>query len=364
MTSADLVTSTILQETAGLDTGVRGGPEPEAITLETFGRRSRKPDPRATRSPPCRSTTAHPPPRTRPSGSPATSGSTPSPTRADEGQRMFVGPRCVSPPAPAPPGTPTPAARPCTSPKAFAWVQSRGEQITGRIVPRPDARRAHPVQEHWHGAAPDSFMEHLAMVDQADDPSTSTTWLEHVSDEEYLAPAAAHDLGGAPAPPGSGGATELDLASRRPDDSLSPCTATMWVARTRERSLRPLRHGPDSVWFRRALPPRPWSDRAAGVEHDVVFGQHVTAEDAVHPGDRRRLPREVRPVRPPRRRHRRGGGRGAGHPPARHRLTRHERGSSRLEQSPDHCRVMNGVRRTSLSIHVTLLVGAHLAPVW
>ena len=43
-----------------------------------------------------------------------------------------------------------------------------------------------PGQEHWHGAAADSFMEHLAMLDN-DDPSTSTTWLEHVTDEEYLA---------------------------------------------------------------------------------------------------------------------------------------------------------------------------------
>ena len=25
------------------------------------------------------------------------------------------------------------------------------------------------------------------MIDQADDPATSTAWLEHVSDEEYLA---------------------------------------------------------------------------------------------------------------------------------------------------------------------------------
>jgi quercetin dioxygenase-like cupin family protein len=32
-----------------------------------------------------------------------------------------------------------------------------------------------PQQEHWHGAAPDSFMEHLAMLDQGDDPATSTT---------------------------------------------------------------------------------------------------------------------------------------------------------------------------------------------
>jgi hypothetical protein len=29
-------------------------------------------------------------------------------------------------------------------------------------------------------------MEHLAMVDNADDPATTTTWLEHVSDEEYV----------------------------------------------------------------------------------------------------------------------------------------------------------------------------------
>jgi hypothetical protein len=30
-------------------------------------------------------------------------------------------------------------------------------------------------------------MEHLAMLEAADDPATTTTWLEHVSDEEYTA---------------------------------------------------------------------------------------------------------------------------------------------------------------------------------
>jgi hypothetical protein len=30
-------------------------------------------------------------------------------------------------------------------------------------------------------------MEHLAMLDNADDPTTTTTWLQHVSDEAYLA---------------------------------------------------------------------------------------------------------------------------------------------------------------------------------
>lgn len=42
-------------------------------------------------------------------------------------------------------------------------------------------------EEHWHGATPTDYMEHLAMLDAADDPATTTTWLEHVSDEEYTA---------------------------------------------------------------------------------------------------------------------------------------------------------------------------------
>jgi quercetin dioxygenase-like cupin family protein len=69
--------------------------------------------------------------------------------------------------------------------QGIAWVQSRGsekvEAHAGQTLYCP------PGEEHWHGAAPDSFMEHLAMLDQGDDPATSTTWLEHVSDEEYLA---------------------------------------------------------------------------------------------------------------------------------------------------------------------------------
>jgi quercetin dioxygenase-like cupin family protein len=69
--------------------------------------------------------------------------------------------------------------------QGIAWVQSRGsdkvEAQAGQTLYCPAG------EEHWHGAAPDSFMEHLAMLDQADDPATSTTWLEHVSDEEYLA---------------------------------------------------------------------------------------------------------------------------------------------------------------------------------
>ena len=46
-----------------------------------------------------------------------------------------------------------------------------------------------PGENHWHGAAPDRFMVHIAMH-QNDESGSPVTWGEHVSDEEYaLAPA-------------------------------------------------------------------------------------------------------------------------------------------------------------------------------
>ena len=41
-----------------------------------------------------------------------------------------------------------------------------------------------PGEEHWHGAAPNRFMLHVAML-QVDDEGNAATWLEHVTDEEY-----------------------------------------------------------------------------------------------------------------------------------------------------------------------------------
>jgi quercetin dioxygenase-like cupin family protein len=41
-----------------------------------------------------------------------------------------------------------------------------------------------PGEEHWHGAAPNRFMTHIAML-EVDDEGNSATWLEHVTDEEY-----------------------------------------------------------------------------------------------------------------------------------------------------------------------------------
>ena len=48
------------------------------------------------------------------------------------------------------------------------------EARAGQVVYTP------PGEEHWHGAPQDRFMEHLAMLEAADDPTATTTWLEHV----------------------------------------------------------------------------------------------------------------------------------------------------------------------------------------
>jgi quercetin dioxygenase-like cupin family protein len=43
-----------------------------------------------------------------------------------------------------------------------------------------------PDEDHWHDAAPDRLMTHLAMQ-EADDTGSPVTWGEHVSDKEYNA---------------------------------------------------------------------------------------------------------------------------------------------------------------------------------
>ena len=41
-----------------------------------------------------------------------------------------------------------------------------------------------PGEEHWHGAAPDRFMTHLALLDVDEDGNTAN-WGAHVTDDEY-----------------------------------------------------------------------------------------------------------------------------------------------------------------------------------
>ncbi len=60
--------------------------------------------------------------------------------------------------------------------------QRRGGPI--EVIRPGDRVFFEPGEEHWHGAAADRFMTHLAML-EVDEQGKSATWLEHVSDEEY-----------------------------------------------------------------------------------------------------------------------------------------------------------------------------------
>jgi quercetin dioxygenase-like cupin family protein len=57
-------------------------------------------------------------------------------------------------------------------------IQARGEPIA--ILRPGDTVFAPGGEWHWHGAAPDHFMTHLAISEGVPE------WGDHVSDEEYL----------------------------------------------------------------------------------------------------------------------------------------------------------------------------------
>ena len=60
--------------------------------------------------------------------------------------------------------------------------QQRGGPI--EVIRPGDRVFFEPGEEHWHGAAPNRFMMHVAMLD-VDDEGNNATWGEHVTDEEY-----------------------------------------------------------------------------------------------------------------------------------------------------------------------------------
>jgi hypothetical protein len=76
-----------------------------------------------------------------------------------------------------------------------------------------------------------------------------------------------------------GRATELAVASRRADGTLSPC-ATIWGVRSGDDIYIRSAHGPGNGWYRRAKARRAGRIRAGGVERDVQFAE--PAAD-VHP---------------------------------------------------------------------------------
>jgi quercetin dioxygenase-like cupin family protein len=63
-------------------------------------------------------------------------------------------------------------------------AQRRGGPI--EVIRPGDRVFFEPSEDHWHGAAPNRFMTHLAMLD-VDDNHTSATWGAHVSGQEYAA---------------------------------------------------------------------------------------------------------------------------------------------------------------------------------
>ena len=77
-----------------------------------------------------------------------------------------------------------------------------------------------------------------------------------------------------------GTATELQLAARRPDETLSGYTV-MWVARVGTSVYVRSAYGPDSAWYRRAVRYGRARIRAGGVERDVDL-DHLVPDDNVH----------------------------------------------------------------------------------
>lgn len=62
-------------------------------------------------------------------------------------------------------------------------VQKEGEGVL-EIQPG-DIVYIAPDEKHWHGAAPDTFMVHMA-INPALETDGATDWLEPVTDEDYL----------------------------------------------------------------------------------------------------------------------------------------------------------------------------------
>jgi quercetin dioxygenase-like cupin family protein len=55
-----------------------------------------------------------------------------------------------------------------------------------RLIRAGDTVWFAPDEEHWHGAAPETGMTHLAIQEARD--GSAAHWLEHVSDADYLKP--------------------------------------------------------------------------------------------------------------------------------------------------------------------------------
>jgi quercetin dioxygenase-like cupin family protein len=68
--------------------------------------------------------------------------------------------------------------------EGIGLAQRRGGPI--EVIRPGDRVFFEPGEDHWHGAAPNRFMTHLAMLD-VDENGNAAVWGDHVSDAEYSA---------------------------------------------------------------------------------------------------------------------------------------------------------------------------------
>jgi quercetin dioxygenase-like cupin family protein len=66
--------------------------------------------------------------------------------------------------------------------EGLGLCQRRGGPV--EVIRPGDRVFFEPGEDHWHGAAPDRFMTHLAML-EVDGEGASATWGDQVSDAEY-----------------------------------------------------------------------------------------------------------------------------------------------------------------------------------
>jgi quercetin dioxygenase-like cupin family protein len=66
--------------------------------------------------------------------------------------------------------------------EGIGLCQRRGGSI--EVIRPGDRVFFEPGEEHWHGATPNRFMTHLAML-EVDDEGNSASWGEHVADSDY-----------------------------------------------------------------------------------------------------------------------------------------------------------------------------------
>jgi len=66
--------------------------------------------------------------------------------------------------------------------EGVGFAQRRGGPI--EVIRPGDRVFFEPSEHHWHGAAPNRFMTHLALL-EVDDEGKPATWGAQVSDEEY-----------------------------------------------------------------------------------------------------------------------------------------------------------------------------------